>query len=147
MKVYNETKTEILTDYDLKLGHLIKDKIVVPEVCYIKEEGHYETIREYENGGKDVKWVIDTPGVEHKPAREEEILIYVPYTEKELKIIDAEKKIQELKDKLEKTDYQAIKYAEGQMTPEDYEPMKIKRQQWRVEINELENIALEQTKA
>ena len=48
-------------------------------------------------------------------------------------------KIQELKDKLAQTDYKAIKYAEGQLSEEEYAPIKAQRQEWRDEINRLEN--------
>ena len=51
--------------------------------------------------------------------------------------------IEILKQKLVDSDYKAIKYAEGQMTIEEYEPIKVKRQNWRDRINELENILLE----
>lgn len=47
-------------------------------------------------------------------------------------------KIQKLKQKLEITDYQAIKYAEGQLSEEEYAEMKTQRQDWRDEINNLE---------
>lgn len=47
-------------------------------------------------------------------------------------------KIAELKYKLSQTDYQAIKYAEGQITEEEYAPIKAQRQEWRNEINLLE---------
>ena len=43
-----------------------------------------------------------------------------------------------LKSELARTDYEAIKYAEGEMSAEDYEPYKVQRRAWRVEINELE---------
>lgn len=95
MKVYNQDKTQILEEYDLELGKLVKDTIKIkhPEVKAVEEKGHYETVAEYENGGKDVKWVIDVAGVEYQPAREEteEIYIYVPYTDEELKNIQIEK--------------------------------------------------------
>jgi len=55
-----------------------------------------------------------------------------------------ESKIAELKQNLFNTDYQAIKYAEGQLAEEEYSDMKIQRQVWRDQINllesELENI-------
>lgn len=47
-------------------------------------------------------------------------------------------KIAELKYKLMQTDYQAIKYAEGQLSEEEYAPIKAQRQAWRDEINVLE---------
>ena len=55
-------------------------------------------------------------------------------TQKELN----QQKIQELKQKLEETDYQAIKFAEGQINGDDYASIREQRQQWRNEINELE---------
>lgn len=47
-------------------------------------------------------------------------------------------KIAELKYKLAQTDYQALKYAEGQLSEEEYAPIKAQRQEWRDEINLLE---------
>ena len=48
-------------------------------------------------------------------------------------------RIEELKTLLWKSDYKAIKFAEGWITPEDYADIKAQRQAWRVEINELES--------
>lgn len=31
----------------------------------VEEEGHFETVAEYENGGKDVEWVVDKEGSGH----------------------------------------------------------------------------------
>ena len=50
---------------------------------------------------------------------------------------DAER-ISELKRLLAESDYKAIKYAEGEITEEEYAPIKEQRRAWRVEINELE---------
>lgn len=47
-------------------------------------------------------------------------------------------RIQELKQNLTNTDYQAIKYAEGQLSESEYDPIKAQRQSWRDEINQLE---------
>lgn len=47
-------------------------------------------------------------------------------------------KIAELKQNLSETDYQAIKFAEGQLSEEEYEPIKKQRQLWRDEINNRE---------
>ena len=139
MKVYNEDKTQILTEYDLTVGELIESTITVttPEIKGVEEIGHYEVLQEYPNGGKDVKWVVDIEGVEYQPARtyEEEILVYVPFTEEEKIQIQ----IEELKALLVATDYQAIKFAEGILTAEEYAPIKAQRQAWRDEINMLEN--------
>ena len=49
-------------------------------------------------------------------------------------------RIAELKQNLANTDYQAIKHFEGYLTDEEYEPIKLQRQAWRYEINELEKL-------
>lgn len=138
MNIYNEEKTQIITEYDLTKGYLKNDfiKETIPEVKEVKEVWHYETIKRYENGGEDVKRVIDIEGVEYQPEKvvETPILVYVKYTQQELNKI----RITELKRKLIETDYKAIKYAEGQISEEDYAPIKAERQSWRDEINELE---------
>lgn len=48
-------------------------------------------------------------------------------------------KIMELKTQLKATDYKAIKFAEGELTEEEYAPIKEQRKEWRAEINELES--------
>lgn len=50
-----------------------------------------------------------------------------------------ESRIQELKQKLKDTDYQAIKYAEGELSQIEYEPMRKQRKIWRDEINLLQS--------
>ena len=47
-------------------------------------------------------------------------------------------RIFELKTKLKKTDYKAIKYAEGELTTEEYASTLEERRAWRAEINELQ---------
>ena len=89
MKVFNETKTDVLESYDLALGYLKSDKLFVEHHEAAEErqgEGHYETLTEYPNGGKDVEWVWD---IEPQEAREaydeyEDIQVYIPYTPEEL---------------------------------------------------------------
>ena len=149
MKVYNQDKTQILTEYDLDNGYLQEDILIthIPEVKAVEEKGHYEVIAEYENGGKDVEWIIDEPGIEGKEAydEKEEIQIYIPYTEEELRAKKIEKKISEkkmeilkYKNLLKETDYKAIKYAEGYYTDEEYESIKIIREGYRENIRNLE---------
>lgn len=48
-------------------------------------------------------------------------------------------RINELKQNLANTDYQAIKYAEGQLSVEEYMSIRTLRQSWRNEINILES--------
>ena len=47
-------------------------------------------------------------------------------------------RIAELKQLLADTDYKAIKYAEGEISEEEYAEVKAQRQAWRDEINQLE---------
>ena len=55
------------------------------------------------------------------------------------KIYELGNKIIELKRFLQSTDYQAIKYAEGELSAEEYAETKAQRKAWREEINSLEN--------
>lgn len=70
--------------------------------------------------------------------------IYRDMTEEEIKSYQeeneqtTESKIAELKQMLADSDYKAIKYAEGLISDEEYEPIKAQRQEWRNEINILE---------
>ena len=96
MKIYDSLDQEVI-DPDLSLGYLIAEKRFVahhPAVKAVEEIWHYEEIAVYENGGKDLAKIIDTPGV---PAVEawneyEDILRYIPYTDDELAEIEANRK-------------------------------------------------------
>lgn len=141
MRVFNKDKTVELTEYDLERGYLVDDKLLVAHherVLPQNAEWHYEVVKEYPNGGKVVEKVIDKPAVLPRDAYDEyeDIQVYIPYTEAEL----AEIEMFDLKQKLYGTDYQAIKYAEGFLTEEEYAEMKAQRQAWRERINELEAV-------
>lgn len=105
----NELKLE---DIDLNAGKLVDEIITVHHdaVEGVEEVSHVEVLKEYyetgpdgepvldEDGhkivfGKDVKTIIDVPGVEAKPAydEQEEIQRYIPYTAEELDKIAKEK--------------------------------------------------------
>lgn len=56
------------------------------------------------------------------------------------KIRELNNKIALLKIKLKNTDYQAIKYAEGEITASEYAETLAQRRQWRVEINAYETM-------
>ena len=43
-----------------------------------------------------------------------------------------------LKAKLRATDYKAIKFAEGELSAEEYEETRLQRKAWREQINTLE---------
>lgn len=53
---------------------------------------------------------------------------------------EANRVIAELKAKLAKTDYQAIKFAEGELSEKEYAPIREDRKAWRAEINKQEKI-------
>lgn len=99
-------------DIDLNAGKLVDETITVHHdaVEGVKEVSHVEVLKEYhetgpdgtpvldEDGhkivfGKDVKTIIDVPGVEAKDAwdEQEEIQRYIPYTAEELDKIAKEK--------------------------------------------------------
>lgn len=61
-------------------------------------------------------------------------------SERELQVELWNREILELKEELNRTDYKALKYAEGVMTDEDYQPTGIQRQAWRKRINDLERL-------
>lgn len=73
---------------DLDLGYLTSDRIFIAHheaIEAVKEVYHWETEREYPNGGRDVKKVIDVPAVEGKEAWDEyeDIQRYILYTPEE----------------------------------------------------------------
>lgn len=105
-----------------------------------EEIWHYETLREYPNGGKDLIKIIDQEYVAPCEEYDEEITeeIFVPYTEEELTQIQNQNRIAELKLLLAESDYKTIKYFEGYLTDEEYEPTRQLRQSYREEINQLE---------
>ena len=106
MKIIDETGAVIETP-DLTLGYLVDDTepLEHPAVEGVEEVSHYETVAEYPNGGRDVRKVIDTPGVAAKAAWTEQVPIqrYIRYTEEELAAQEEERKKQKAKDKLPET--------------------------------------------
>lgn len=94
MRIFDKHDKEIHNP-DLGKGRFEREQIVVkhhaemPAVEAVAEVGHYEVVAEYPNGGKDIAWVVDIPGIEAKPAipawdEKEEVLRYVEFTEDEL---------------------------------------------------------------
>lgn len=73
---------------DLTVGYLTADTRTIyhDAVAGVEEVSHYVTIAEYPNGGKDVRKVIDVPGVEARDAYDEEVevQVYHPYTAAEM---------------------------------------------------------------
>ena len=106
MRILNQNDIELTEEeINLELGYLKPESIVSVHheaTKEVKEVGHYEVIAEYPNGGKDVAWIVDVPGIEAKEAWDEyeDIQRYVLYTEEELAARDAEKKAKEEEAKL-----------------------------------------------
>ena len=121
MKIYNESKTQEITNPDLSLGRLVADKILIAhhdavpavvgktseelakewqesgkEVFFNEQRGlWYYVDQKFDNGGRSVKAIYPVQAVEAKEAWDEyeDLYIYVPYTENELSVISAKKKI------------------------------------------------------
>lgn len=104
-EIYNEAM-EPIENHDLSLGYLTPSSRTVHHeaVDGVDEQFHYETIAEYENGGRDVEKVIDVPGVEAQPAWDEEIpiQIYHLYTQDELDRMEEEKNKPSKEDRIAK---------------------------------------------
>lgn len=88
MRIFDENNVEI-TSPDLNLGYLVQEEMFVTHheaVKAVDEQWHYETIKNYPNGGKDVSKVIDVPGVEAREAWDEYEVVqrYIRYTDEEL---------------------------------------------------------------
>lgn len=95
MRILDENNVELVNP-DLSLGYLKDEQLFVKHheaIEYVKEQGHYETVRVYPNGGKDVEWIVDVPCVEARKAWDEyeEIRRYIPYTDEELVKIEEER--------------------------------------------------------
>lgn len=170
-RVFNQDKTQELTDYDLSLGRLQEDELIITHhdaiegktveenVAAAQSDGKtvkqidgvwYIVTAAYENGGEDISKVLPT---EHKDAWDEteNIYVYIPYTENELAAMSANKKISEAKAYLRETDYIVLKIAEATAEGDaeqvaalqaEYAEQLAARKQARVTVNENETIAL-----
>ena len=126
-------------DYNESMGYLIEEKLFIahhPAQIYVEEQGHYEVITEYANGGKDVEWVVDVPGQEACDAWDEyeDILRLMPLSDAQ----KAQMEIDDIKAKLESTDYNIIKVVEGVATLDEMADVIAQRAAWRQRINELQ---------
>lgn len=119
MKIYNQDKTKELQDVDLTKGRLVNDKLLVSHTDAVEEQGHYEVVAEYENGGKDVQWVVDVAGVDAQDIYED-IQCYIPFTAKELAVMQ----IATLKQQLVKYKEDVEQVDLFGMQREDYEQKK-----------------------
>lgn len=149
MRIFNQNKTVEIENPDLEKGYLIDDELVLHHeaVDGVEEQGHYEVVRVYPSGGKDVEWKVDVPKVEGHEAYDEieDIKVYVEYTEEELRqialdkeILSTESALARFKECIAQIDYRTIKYIEGELTEEEFRLHKIEKQELRKKINELE---------
>jgi len=106
MKIIDENGAAIEAP-DLTLGYLTDstEEIIHPAVEGVEEQWHYETVAEYPNGGRDVRKVIDVPGVPAQAAWTEQVPVqrYIRYTEEELAAQEQAKKDAEEREKLPET--------------------------------------------
>ena len=106
MKIIDETGA-VVENPDLTLGYLVggTEPVEHPAVEGVEEVSHYETVTEYPGGGRDVRKVIDVPGVPARPAWVEQLPVkrYIRYTAEELAAQEEARKKQEAKDKLPET--------------------------------------------
>ena len=93
-EIYSE-QMERIENPDLTLGYLKPSTRTEHHEAVegVQEVWHYETVAEYPNGGRDIRKVVDVPGVAAQASWDEEIpiQIYVPYTQEELDRIEAER--------------------------------------------------------
>ena len=92
MEIYNE-QMELIHNPDLSKGRLEQRTRTIhhPAVQAVEEVWHYEVLKEYPNGGRDVTKVVDVAGVPFSPAWDEEVpyMLYLEYTPEELEEIEA----------------------------------------------------------
>lgn len=110
MIVYDELGNALDAEaLDYARGYLAVRKRIHhhPAVEAAAETGHMETLEEYPaTGGRDVRWVVDTPGVDAQEAWDEEETYteYVRYTEEELAAIAAERAKPSAEERLNKAE-------------------------------------------
>ena len=110
MIVYDEQGNALDAEaLDYARGYLTVRKRIHhhPAVEAAAELGHMETLEEYPaTGGRDVRWVVDTPGADAREAWDEEETYteYVRYTEKELAAIAAERAKPSAEERLNKAE-------------------------------------------
>ena len=106
MKIIDETGA-VVENPDLTLGYLVggTEPVEHPAVEGVEEVSHYETVTEYPGGGRDVRKVIDVPGVPAQAAWTEQVPIqrYIRYTSEELAAQEEARKKAEAREKLPET--------------------------------------------
>lgn len=132
MYVFDE-EYNLLEQYDSDKGRLDERELNVVHkyVIDIEEEGHWETIAEYDNGGKDVEWKIDTPESGHwETYRDEDIL----FTDYPVQIPDDWPKEQEINDVFQCNVY--IPYTEEELVQVAKDKAKLERQTQIIQLKQ-----------
>lgn len=106
MKIIDENGA-VVENPDLTLGYLTTstEEVTHPAVEGVEEQWHWETVTEYPNGGRDVRKVIDVPGVPAQAAWTEQVPVqrYIRYTADELAAQEEARKKAEAREKLPET--------------------------------------------
>ena len=107
MKIIDDKTGLEIQNPDLTIGHLVDDteEIIHHAVEGVEEEWHWETVAEYPNGGKDVRKIVDRPGVQAQEEWVEKVPIqkYIRYTAEELAAQEEERKKAKALEKLPET--------------------------------------------
>ena len=145
MKIYNEDKTKelLMEDCDLTKGYfsnIFYEHEYREAIEEIPEQGHYQIVKEYPNGGKDVEWVVDIPKVEGRESFIEDIpcQCYIQYTEEELIQQKKDELLSMIKQSLADSDYLIIRFLEGTIKRDRYVWTKKQRETWREIIKKIE---------
>lgn len=146
MKIFNEEKMQELNkeELDFELGFLKADKRLIAhhDAVTAREAVYADRIVEEENGGISVYKDLVTPAVEAKEAWDEyeDIQLYVPYTEEELKERADKKRHAELKAELEKV-MEDIGQEQLGIVRDDYAAKKVRAAEIINELRVLEGKA------
>lgn len=146
MKIFNEEKMQELNkeELDFELGFLKADKLLIAhhDAVTAREAVYADRIVEEENGGISVYKDLVTPAVEAKEAWDEyeDIQLYVPYTEEELKERADKKRHAELKAELEKV-MEDIGQEQLGIVRDDYAAKKVRAAEIINELRVLEGKA------
>ena len=143
IRIYNQDKTEVLEyeNLDFEAGYIVdKEEIIHHEAIEAQEEqGHFQVVAEYVNGGQDVKWIIDQEARPGEDAYDEivQYQVYIPYSQEYMAHKEMRKQYRVLQKKLTQSDHKLLKHLEGYYTEEEYEPIKEQRENYRIAIRNL----------
>lgn len=121
-----------------------------PKNCYfyekIYDDGHLGNFTESAEYAYNSGWDIENNYISIEDTQQSDINGWTyrkelcpMKTEQDLLKDQYRLEIQQLKKALSDTDYKAIKFAEGEINPEEYLPIKNQREEWRAKINQLQS--------